>query len=139
MIKGFFILCLAICILLGILLIRSMFWKRADMWDRLFVLPAKESQYFTCGDEVTTITFVPELPRGLSLLKGVLKGAPERSFTNLRVKLSAANAYGLMWLNCIISLTFSNFSTTKSYRCRNRNIYAYNIQRCLPQSNSLLS
>lgn len=66
-----------------------------------------ESQYFTCGDEVTTITFVPELPRGLSLLKGVLKGAPERSFTNLRVKLSATNAYGFMWLNCITSLTFS--------------------------------
>lgn len=66
-----------------------------------------ESRYFVCGDDITTITFVPELPRGLSLVKGVLKGAPERAFKHLRITLNAANAYGLMWLNCITSLVFS--------------------------------
>lgn len=69
-----------------------------------------EGQYFTCGDTVTTITFSPKLPRGLSLLKGVLMGAPERAFSNLRVQLSAENSYGFMWLTCTYLPAFSSLA-----------------------------
>lgn len=60
-----------------------------------------EDQYYVCTNVTEKSIFTPSLPRGLTLVDGVIKGTPKRSFDDLRIRIQTDSLRGDWFLTCI--------------------------------------
>ena len=69
-----------------------------------------EPRYYTCTNVTGGATFKPSLPEGLTLVEGVIKGTPKRSFDTIRIHIKSDGRWGDWFVSCKFSFFYSLFS-----------------------------
>ena len=60
--------------------------------------------YYVCDDFVKDVTFEPALPKGLTVIDGIIKGIPEGYFDRFRIKIKSGENVGFFYISGRVGL-----------------------------------